>query len=250
MAKSKFAEDADVADVMDSTIPDEGSIEADTRSSWNDKIVLPGGALGEPYMTLTQGNAKIDPAEAPPGEWYVEAFGSVKNPIIVPLKFGMSRRYSRNDEKGNPITACYAPTNANWEELHGIAKTPDGPGILCSDCKLADWSPKLDSNGNHMRDENNKPINNPPLCKEAYDYVCWSVDHGIPVKVSFKSSGIKVGKLLAQLGVAKGLGNFAVRLGSERRTEPFVFLAPTVAILRGSEAEDAVSMAQALYLPG
>lgn len=252
---SKFSEDLDdAAAVMDNVTPntsfgpDEGSIEAGMSANWSDKISLPGGMIGEPWMTLTQGNSKIDPKEAPPGEWFVEAFGSVPNPIVVPLKFGMGRRYSRNDEKNNPVTACYAPTNSVYEDLHGIAKTEDGPGILCAGCRLSKWTPALDSNGNQKIGPDNKPVNNPPLCKESYDYVVWSVDHGIPVKVSFRGSGTKVGKLIAQLGMAKGLGNFAVRLGSERRTEPFVFISPTVTILRGEAAESAVEMAQILAI--
>lgn len=206
------------------------------RAVWSSTVDIPTDQLQIPYLTLVQANSRAVSDEiAKMGQWLVEGYPPENNVILVPLQFGLSRRYSI-DKEGDIKTACYAPTGTP----HGIALEPEGPGMECADCPLAQWTPTGKVKANGMAE------NSPPLCKESYDFMCWSATHEIPVRVGFRSTGLKAGRLVATLGKTKGLGNFAINLSSKKETGRQIYAVPVVMALTPEEAEDYLSTAQAI----
>ena len=213
-------------------------------SQWSDSVDIPADSLEIPWLILVQGNSRLVADEkAKLGQWYAEGFPAVSEVTVVPLKFGMSRRYQMPGADGENVTACYAPTGP-LSGLHGIPLLPEGPGMDCAACPMSQWQPSGE------KDDRGRDKNSPPPCRESYDFICWSVEHSMPVRIGFRSTGVKAGKLLATLGRTKGLGQFAVRLGSVKATGRFVYAVPTVTILNGDQAQEAIGAGQMFGLPG
>jgi hypothetical protein len=226
--------------LMGDTTSPETEEDLQVGAIWSDTVNIAPEKLSIPYLTLVQANSKaVANEQAKMGQWLLEGFDGLNTVTIVPLKFGESRRYSIEKDK-QLVTACYAPTGGN----HGIAKEPEGPGMLCADCPLSKWTPsdKIGADG--------KPKNNPPLCKESYDFVAFSMEHQLPVKLNFRSTGVKAGKLLALIAQAKGLGNFAAELSSKKETGNYVYAVPVVKVLTGEAADEAIQFGQAMFAVG
>lgn len=196
-------------------------------AQWSDTVTLSAEDLVIPYLTLAQGlHPQVADGHARMGQWLVEGYEAMDSVVIVPLRFGVSRRLSVLVGSEN-VTKCYSATGTGF----GIGD----PGIQCAECPMADWQPtdEITADG--------RKKNAPPPCKESYDFMAWSVDHGTLVKVGFKSTGMKTGRLLATLGKTKGLGNFAVRLASVKAAgAKFSYVQPTATILSGPQAEEAI----------
>lgn len=238
-AKSKFEQSIGDA----GTVPqDDGLPEYDTLAPsgvavWSDTINVENDGGSAPFLSLVQPNSKLVTDEvAKAGQWYTQGFDAESAVIIVPMKFGLSRRFSIETDAGFQ-TACFSPTGVE----HGTALMNEGPGIPCHDCELSKWTDtgELSANG--------RPKQRPPVCKESYDFLCFSVTHEMFVRIGFKSTGIKTGKLIAQLARTKGLGNFAVTLGSERVTGgKFNYVVPTARIMSADNARSAIDAVRAL----
>lgn len=223
------------ADMVDSP---EGEPQNQTQAVWSDTVDLDASKLQIPFITLAQGLSKaVLEDKAKMGDFLVTGYDPVKELIIVPLKFGVSRNYSERNDKNEMITACYSPTGVE----HGIALTPEGPGLPCMECPLKDWQPtdRVDKSG--------RKINDPPPCKESYDFLVWSETHGTLARMGFRSTGLKAGRLLATLGKTKGLAQFAVNLTSTRKTaNGFTFAVPEVTIIGGEQGAEYVEMGQSV----
>lgn len=217
------------------------------QSSWSDTVIIPEGeTVSYPFLTLVQGNNElVADNKARAGEWYVDGFGSMAAVTIVPWQMAYSRRYAIKEGQEKPKTACYAPATGDPRDLHGIAvrgMEDDAPATLCSECPMSDWVPGTDKNG--------KAINLSPPCKDSLEYLVWSIEHAMPLRVQFRSSGMKKGKLIRSLAASQGLKNFAVRLGAIKATGAFVYFEPTVTILKPEETLEAVSNAQTFMALG
>lgn len=211
---------------------------ADRQAAWSDTVDLPAEKLQIPYLSLMQGLSKpVLDEKAKMGDWYVEGYEATKSVTIVPLKFGVGRTFMLNVD-GKNQTACYSPTGRE----HGIAMTTEGPGIECSECPLKDWTPsgKFDANGNEK--------NNPPVCKESFDFLAWCVDYNSFVKASFRGTGAKTGRFIATLGRTNGLGQFAIKLSSVKATNPNgqTYSVPAHQIVSGEGLESILGTAQAM----
>lgn len=201
---------------------------------WSDTVTMDPTKLAIPFLTLTQSNSKaVIEERAKMGQWILDGYPAEDSVILVPLKYGESRRYSIEQNK-ELVTACYAPTGGK----HGIAMLPEGPGMECSQCPLAEWTPtdKIGPTG--------RPINNPPLCKESFDFIAFSATHSMPIKISFRSTSVKIGRQIAGIGMVKGLGQFAVELGSTKVSRGnMMYSVPTIMVLDSEEAEQYLDVA-------
>lgn len=195
---------------------------------WSDTVTIDPTKLSIPFLTLTQSNSKaVVNEQAKMGQWVLDGYPPSDTVVIVPMKYGESRRYSI-EQNNQLVTACYCPTGGN----HGIALLPEGPGMECAECPLAQWTP-TDKKG-----PTGRAVNAAPLCKEAFDFIAFSATHSMPVKISFRSTAVKVGRQIAGIGLVKGLGQFAVELGSKKEQKGnMIFSIPTVMILDQEEAE-------------
>lgn len=204
-------------------------------ANWSSTVDLGADKLQIPFITLAQGLSKaVLDDKAKMGDYLCTGYEPEKIIKIVPLKFGVSRNFSDRNEKNELITACYSPTGHE----HGIALTPEGPGIPCDDCPLKDWQPT-------DRIVNGRKVNDPPPCKESFDFLVWSETHQTLARIGFRSTGLKTGRLLATLGKSRGLASFAVSLSSSRKTaNGFTFAVPELTILSGEEGEGIVDMGQ------
>jgi hypothetical protein len=233
---------------LDQTLGDQGndvptelldSPEAEPQNQgaavWSDTVDLGADKLQIPFIVLAQGLTKaVLDDKAKMGQFIVTGYDPVNEVILVPLKFGVSRNYSERNEANELVTACYSPTGVE----HGIALTPEGPGIACGDCPLKDWQPT-------DRVVNGRKINDPPPCKESYDFLVWSETHETLARIGFRSTGLKAGRLLATLGKTKGLAKFAVSLTATKKTaKGYTFAVPEVTILGGEQGAEIVEMGQ------
>lgn len=227
----------------DVAIPDSSEIDMIQSNAaaplWSDTVDIPTDQLQIPWITLTQGLSKaVTDDLAKMGQWYVNGYGAFDLITIVPLQFGISRRYSTEDAKAENglLTHCYSPTGHE----HGIAETELGPGIACADCALKDWTPS-----GKVDEKTGRSINNPPLCKEAHDYLVWCDEIQSPARMSFRSTGMKVGRQVATLARTRGLKNFAVKLGAMKQSNGrFTYAVPTINLFGGSDAEDVIETAR------
>lgn len=233
---------------MDSTlgadvaIPDESAIDVVQNNSaaavWSDTVDIPTEQLQVPWLTLTQGLSKaVTDDQAKMGQWYANGYGAFDTITIVPLQFGISRRYAVEDKdsENGLLTHCYSPTGHE----HGIAETELGPGIACAECPLKDWTPT------DQRDERGRIKNAPPLCKESLDFLVWCDEIQSPARMSFRSTGSAAGRQIATLGRTRGLKNFAIELGAMKKSNGrFTFAVPTVKMIAGDVANDVVDTAR------
>lgn len=207
---------------------------------WSDTVDIPQDQLTIPFLTLGQAMSKAVRDENNPakeGDWLLQGYEPVKAVVLVPLRFGISRNLSEEGEEGGLETICYSPTGHE----HGIALKPEGPGIPCDDCPLREWQPT------DRTDARGRKINNPPPCKESYDFLAYSETHGTFVRVGFRSTGLRSGRLLATLGKTRGLGTFAVTLGSVgQQGKRGMFRVPTVTIMGNEQAGPALETAAAM----
>lgn len=204
---------------------------------WSDTVTLSPDKLQIPFISIAQGLSKaVMDDKAKMGDFLVTGYDPVKEVIIVPLKFGVSRNYSIRNDKNEMVSACYSPTGVE----HGIAQLPEGPGLPCNECPLSDWQPT-------DKVVNGRKVNDPPPCKESYDFLVWSETHETLARIGFRSTGLKTGRLLATLGKTKGLGMFAVSLTSTRKTSNgFTYAVPEVTIIGGEEGRAYVDMGQSI----
>lgn len=212
------------------TAPDAPMAEHDTSGGgmavWSSTVDLGVEELGIPFLSLQQGLSKAVTAEnsnVKMGDWLAQGFEPMKKVQFVPLQFGISRNYAlpNPNDPDELVQHCYSPTGNE----HGIAVTPDGPGMPCHECPLKDWTPTGET-------KNGRAVNNPPLCKRSLDFMGYSVELGTLVRVGFRSTGEKAGRQLAMLAKTRGLGNFMVELGSERsQGGRYTYAVPTVTIV-------------------
>jgi hypothetical protein len=201
---------------LDRTMGDQGAeVEAPEYvspvASWSSTVDVDPSKMVFPRLTLAQGLSKAVTAEgstAKMGDWIVNGYPEVKEVIFVPIQYGISRRlptYSPEGKamvaEGQYLTDCYSPTGAE----HGIGE----PGIQCAACPLKEWQARPDS---HPYKGNWQP------CIQSYDFVGWSVTHETPVTLSLSKTSASAGKMLEMLGFTRKLGNFMVRLSTERKT--------------------------------
>jgi len=243
MAEEKKSRLEQSQGIGEAGIPDdEPEPQQTAQAVWSDTVNLGADKLSIPYITLAQGLSKaVTEDKAKMGQWLMQGYEPYDEIIIVPLKFGVSRNYSIENANKDRITACYSPTGAE----HGIALLEEGPGMPCEDCPLSDWQPT------DRVDDKGRKQNDPPPCKESYDFLVWSETHGTLARIGFRSNALKAGRLLATLGKTKGLASFAVELASHKEQKKnFTFAVPDVTIIGGEQGESYVEMGQSILALG
>lgn len=202
-------------------------VQGNSQPIWSDEVDLDADSLGIPFLSLMQGLSKAVTAEnstVKMGDYMITGYDPVKEVQLVPLKFGVSRSFSTQDEEGALVQHCYAPT-APEKMTHGIALDSDGPGILCESCALKDWTPT-------DKVVNGRKQNAKPQCVASYDFLCFSITHETLCRIGFKSASAAVGRQLAMLAKTKGLGKIMVEVGSERTNNgKFTYAKATMRIL-------------------
>lgn len=182
-----------------------------------------------PVLSLIQMTGKIAAEHNGKSGWYyLPGFAPFEHPVVVPFKFGKSRRYAVEDDMGRK-TLCYAPVGSRF----GIPLDPDlGPGGECASCPLAQWGD----------DQNGKRV--PPACDEETRFLVVSADAMMPAQLIFRGMARQVGRQLAGILKARP-GGLAIVLGSRKETNARnqVWYAPTFEVITRSSNPELVAVA-------
>jgi len=148
-----------------------------------------------PRLRLAQGlTSEVQDRKAQIGQYVLTNFPAEDEVVLVPLA-AQSIRVYQPDPKGRP--QCFAPTGT-----HGIGN----PGIVCADCALSKWT----------RDPNDPKRGIKPPCTEGVAMRAYSTTHGSVVDMQFMGRTISKGQFVQQQGLARGMGQFAIKLTSGR----------------------------------
>lgn len=193
---------------------DDKAVEQLNRGAvWSDDV--PDDEVSFPILSLIQMSGELAADTGKPGWWALPGFAPFQHPIIVPFRFGKSRRFSVDDGSGRQ-THCYAPVGS----ARGFALTPEGPGLVCESCPMAQWGQRED--GSRV----------PPACDEETRFLVVSADAMMPAQVVFRSTARQVGRNLAGILKARP-GGLAVKLGSreQRNDKKQVWFVPTFEVV-------------------
>jgi len=147
-----------------------------------------------PRIRLAQGlTAEVQDGTAKPGQWLLTGYNPVDELTVVPLMFARNR--TLRGEDGN--VECKSA-----DAITGVGF----PGGICAQCQLAKWGDN--GGGGRM----------PPTCVFSYVYVCYIIEFETLGLIEFRRTSIQAGKTLNTLSAQRGLGNFAVKLKSNKMT--------------------------------
>lgn len=186
-----------------------------------------------PRLRLAQGQtAEVVAGDAVVGDWVVLGGEPVKECVVIPVTAG-KRRARRAFVTG--------PNGQKVEQV--VCQSPDAirgygdPGIACEECPFSQWTDG--PNGARQR----------PECPLIYTYQVYSVTHQMPAVFECKGTSENAGRLINTMFVAKGGGNFAVKLGSApmKSARGAMYQTPTVNYIKTPEGQG--EMAKMLLLP-
>ena len=142
-----------------------------------------------PRLRIAQGlTPEVQMGMARPGQWVLTGYEPEESVTLIPLAYAKAREYRVDGE-----LLCSSP-NA----LVGRGS----PGGACSACPMAQWQEKPDG-------KKHKP------CSLVFSYVAYSITHGSPVVLEFKRTGERSARRLNTFIQARGLGNFALKVGAK-----------------------------------
>lgn len=179
-------QDAAIEEVAGAPVEETTAVASTDRSSWMkapevdpDDIYVPRLKLGQATTT------EVVAGDARPGQWVIQGYQGMANPTIVPIAYKkVWRRVATLP--GKPV-ACY--------------DHKAGPNEDCPNCRWQ-FDRALEKGG---FEATNNPVHN---------FVVFVQEINGPAAVEFTGTSETAGKMLVGKVVARGLGSFAVRLGS------------------------------------
>jgi hypothetical protein len=154
-----------------------------------------------PRLVLAQGlSPEVQAGDAKPGDFLLMGNEPVKEVVLVLAGHTKQRRYV---PQGQQKAQCYSP-----DGVQGIGV----PGIACAECPLSQWT------DTGRKDASGKTINQRPACDEIDSFVAFSVTHGMPVVWPLKGTAAKAARFVKTLSNGLGMGNFAIKVTSEGRS--------------------------------
>lgn len=175
---------------------DEGPKEMSTQSRvWTATPKLTSDDLTYPKLRLGQGTtAEVQNESAKAGDFILTGYDPVVSVTLVPLMMARAREYRQKDDVRQIL--CQS---IDAETGVGI------PGGICSACPKNEWTGP-------------KGSRRPPDCSLIYSYVCYSVTHSTIAVMEFKKTGMPQAKFINTLVDNRGMGAFAINIGSQRKT--------------------------------
>lgn len=176
-----------------------------------------------PRLRLAQGlTTEVQNGDAKPGEWLILGEDPMKQVRIVPV--GMTKRRELRDPDSRGVLC------RSSDAVTGVGN----PGGECAQCPMAQWSkprgPSSRGRAAAQRGSQRDQKNDPPACSFLYSYMVYLLDLKQVAILEFSRTSISAGKMLNTMIVQRGVGNFAVTLGSVGKTGPRgTFYGPTVA---------------------
>lgn len=163
-----------------------------------------------PRLRLAQGlTTEVQNGEAKPGDWLILGEDPMKVVEVIPVGMTRRRELRDNDER---TVACRSN-----DSVTGVGQ----PGGECASCPMAKWI--------EIKTGKNKGKNAPPPCSFIYSYMVYVVNTKSMAILEFTRTSIPTGKMLNTMIAQKGLGSFAVKLGSSSKNGPRgTFHSPTV----------------------
>ena len=177
-----------------------------------------------PIVFLTQSQTPfVKDGKVEVGQYYMSGEVPQESITFVPMTQGKDRL--RVNPKGEKVCRSF-------DLVHGIGN----PGILCADCTFAkaNWKEGIK-----------------PQCNVRYHFIGFIPEFNTPARIIMKSSAINTAKQLNARIKFKGIGKFAVKLGTTKRfnngNEYFV---PTLEAAQGINEEELLSYVQSIIPEG
>ena len=150
------------------------------------------------------------------GRWYVDIFGLIESPRVVPLQVFRTRRLDTG--AGDDYEVLCESLDGNT----GIGT----PGGNCNTCEFAQWQDNPDG-GRAF----------PPDCGERTLFVFWLLDYDMPVMYAAKGSAMRIANKLAALMRIQPNKPMPLTLGAQmRRTKQYTWFVPTIRIDSSKDA--------------
>ena len=160
-----------------------------------------------PRLRLAQGlSPEVQAGAAKPGEWLLTGYEPVATVELIPMMFARVRQLRDPD-----TFEVYCQSS---DSLTGQGD----PGGTCAGCDQNRWT------GNR---ENRKP----PECSFSFQYIGFSVTHGVTMMMEMKRTALGAGKMLNTIISRHGFSNVAVVLSSKQQTSGRrVYHMPVIAV--------------------
>lgn len=169
-----------------------------TLSTYSNVPQLDASDLFIPKLRIGQGlSAEVASGDAKIGDWLMTGAEPMKSTTVIPLL--MTRRRELRDTEERAVVCRSA------DSITGVGT----PGGECATCPMNKWTPNKKGGKN-----------NAPPCIFIYSYMVYVVDVEELAVLEFYRTSTSAGKLLNTIILQKGLGNFAVKLGSQLTSGP------------------------------
>jgi hypothetical protein len=209
-AKKTFDEAVEVEETG-IVVAGDDSASVSTMTSYSAVPQLDASDLYIPKLRIGQGlSAEVANGDAKLGDWLLTGQSPMKTCTVVPLLMTRRRELRDRDERG---VICRSA-----DSVHGVG----APGGDCSTCPMNQWTPNKKTGKNQA-----------PPCIFIYSYMVYVVEANELAVLEFYRTSMAAGKLLNTIILQKGLGNFAIKLGSTKTEGPKgTFASPSLVIAK------------------
>ena len=173
--------------------------------------------LAFPRLRLAQGlTPEVQNGDAKPGQWVMTGQDAQTKVTFIPLGYTKAR-ILKSQGQGQRETLCQSP-----DGIRGFGT----PGGDCKSCPLANWRPNPDDPKRNL----------PPACNLVYSYVGYSESHDMLCSIEFSRMSEGAAKWLNTLIKARGMGTFAIELGSaQQKNNKGIFYTPEIKYVKVSD---------------
>lgn len=154
-----------------------------------------------PRLRLAQGlTQEVQDGTARPGDWVLLGQEAAAEVTIIPIMFGRERVRVDDPRADRPNILCSSP-----DAVRGVGN----PGVDCARCPFAQWQ---DNPSTGKREK--------PACGLIYHYLSYVVKYGEVVDLQLKGTGTTAARYVNTMINTRGLGKFAIQLGSKSEKGP------------------------------
>jgi hypothetical protein len=191
----------------DVEVIDDASTPTTALSTYSSVPQLDSSDLFIPKLRLGQGlSAEVASGEANIGDWLMTGSEPMKTCTVIPMLMTRRRELRDTDERA---VVCRSA-----DSLHGVG----APGGECATCPMNQWTPNKKTGKN-----------NAPPCIFIYSYMVYILEVEEMAVLEFYRTSLPAGKMLNTIILQKGLGTFAVKLGSSlQKGGKGTFAAPSI----------------------
>lgn len=166
-----------------------------------------------PRLRLIQGlSPEVNEGSASPGDWKIDGFDDVAEPILV---IPMSYKTTRTMRSKDGAVLC---KSADGKTGTAMVVDLDNAGGECMRCPFAKWNPNPD---------NPAGKNLPPDCTDIRSYLLFVPDVGVLAQWDLSRTGITTARALNGFLTMYGFRNFGIELEAREETRgSYRFWAP------------------------